>query len=198
MVRMAATLALSFFSRIIDLGVIFFMCDPYKKDFSRHYMAIEMTFYPTGRPQWCFVNPDMFVPGRCFRINEFSGLLNRPSVQKRKSVPALFVRISEISGLSELGLTNHHCTFIVTSLQKQIVLIYIKRCMFQQCSLNAPIKRHLLYKGVPSALTCVYCSVWRNLMLQTTSWIKILISTRRQIDLNDWTHDINLIVTCWY
>ena len=57
--------------------------------------------------QWWFVNPDTFVPGRYFRINEFSGLLNRPSVQKRKSVPALFVRISEISGLSEPGLTNH-------------------------------------------------------------------------------------------
>ena len=60
--------------------------------------------------QWWFVNLDTFVPGRFFRINEFSGLLNRPSVQKRKSVPALFVQISEISGLSEPGLTNHHCT----------------------------------------------------------------------------------------
>ena len=59
--------------------------------------------------QWWIVNPDTFVSGRNFRINEFSGLLNRPSVQKRKSVPALFVRISEISGLSEPGLTNHHC-----------------------------------------------------------------------------------------
>ena len=56
-----------------------------------------------------FVNPEMFVPSRSFWINEFSGLLNRPSVQKRKSVPALFVRISEISRLSEPGLTNHHC-----------------------------------------------------------------------------------------
>ena len=59
--------------------------------------------------QWWFVNPDTFVPGRYFRISEFSGLLNRPSVQTRKSVPALFVRISENSGLSEPGLTNHHC-----------------------------------------------------------------------------------------
>ena len=63
--------------------------------------------------QWWFVNPDTFVPGQYFRINEFSGLLNRPSVQKRKLVPALFVRISEISGLSEPGLTNHHCTLII-------------------------------------------------------------------------------------
>ena len=59
--------------------------------------------------QWWFVNPDTFVPGRYCWINEFSGLLNRLSVQKRKSVPTLFVRISEISGLSEPGLTNHHC-----------------------------------------------------------------------------------------
>ena len=59
--------------------------------------------------QWWFVNPDTFVPSQYFQINEFSGLLNRPSVQKRKSVPALFVRISEISGLSDPGLTNHHC-----------------------------------------------------------------------------------------
>ena len=28
--------------------------------------------------QWWFVNPDTFVPGRYFLINEFSGLLNRP------------------------------------------------------------------------------------------------------------------------
>ena len=44
--------------------------------------------------QWLFVNRDTFVPCQYFRINEFSGLLNRPSVQKRKSVPTLFVRIS--------------------------------------------------------------------------------------------------------
>ena len=62
--------------------------------------------------QWWFVNPDTFGSGRYFRINEFSGLLNRPSVQERKSVPALFVRISEISGLSEPGLTNHHCSLL--------------------------------------------------------------------------------------
>ena len=60
--------------------------------------------------QWWFFNPDTFVPGRYFHIKVFSGLLKRPSVQKRKSVPALIVRISEISGLSEPGLTNHHCT----------------------------------------------------------------------------------------
>ena len=34
---------------------------------------------------------DTFAPGRYFQINKFSGLLNRPSVQERKSVPALFV-----------------------------------------------------------------------------------------------------------
>ena len=66
-------------------------------------------FQPHICIQWWFVNPDTFVPSWYFRINKFSGLLNRPSVQKRKSVPALIVRISEISGLSEPGLTNHHC-----------------------------------------------------------------------------------------
>ena len=30
----------------------------------------------------------------------------------RKSVPELFVRTSEISGLSEPGLTNHHCIIL--------------------------------------------------------------------------------------
>ena len=59
--------------------------------------------------QWWFVYPDTFVPGQYFRINEFSRLLNCPLVWTRKSVPALFVRTSEISGLSEHGLTNHHC-----------------------------------------------------------------------------------------
>ena len=66
--------------------------------------------WPSG-VQWCFVYPDTFVPGRNFRISEFSGLLNRPLLWTWKSVPTLFVRISEISGLSEPGLTNHHCTF---------------------------------------------------------------------------------------
>ena len=60
--------------------------------------------------QWRFIYPDTFVPGRSFRINEFSGLLNHPLVRTWKLVPSLFVRTSEISGLSEFGLTNHHCT----------------------------------------------------------------------------------------
>ena len=59
--------------------------------------------------KWWFVKPDMFVPGQYFWINEFFGLLNRPLVQPRKSVPALFVRTSVISVLSEPKLTNHHC-----------------------------------------------------------------------------------------
>ena len=61
--------------------------------------------------QWWFVYPDTFVPGRYFWINELSGLLNRPLVRTWKSVPTLFVRTSEISGLSEPGLTNHHCNW---------------------------------------------------------------------------------------
>ena len=56
-----------------------------------------------------FIYPDTLVSGRYFRINEFSGLLNRPLVRTWKSVPTLFVRTSEISGLSKPGLTNHHC-----------------------------------------------------------------------------------------
>ena len=38
--------------------------------------------------------------------------MNRPSAKEQKLVPVLFVRISEISGLSEPGLTNHHCTVL--------------------------------------------------------------------------------------
>ena len=34
--------------------------------------------------QWWFVNPDTFVPSGNFRINEFSGLLNRPSPDVRE------------------------------------------------------------------------------------------------------------------
>ena len=60
---------------------------------------------------------DSLIRTRLFPVNisgltSFPGLLNRPSVQERKSVPELFVRISEISGLLEPGLTNHHCTCI--------------------------------------------------------------------------------------
>ena len=50
-----------------------------------HFKWITLTWI-----QWWFVNLDTFVPGWYFRINEFSGLLKRPSVQKRKSVPAFF------------------------------------------------------------------------------------------------------------
>ena len=46
--------------------------------------------------QWWFFKPDTFVPGQYFRIYEFSRLLNRPLVWMWKSVPALFVWISEI------------------------------------------------------------------------------------------------------
>ena len=62
--------------------------------------------------QWWFVYPDTFVPGRYFQIKKFSGLLNRQLVQMWKSVLSLFVLTSEISGLSEPGLTNHHCVSI--------------------------------------------------------------------------------------
>ena len=63
-----------------------------------------------NRIQWWFVYPDAFIPGWYFRINEFSGLLDRQLVCTWKSVPALFVRTCEISGLSEPRLTNHHCS----------------------------------------------------------------------------------------
>ena len=66
--------------------------------------------------QWWFVYPDTFVTSRYFRINKFSGLLNSQLVWKWKSVPTPFVRISDISGLSEPGLTNHHCI----QLQKEL------------------------------------------------------------------------------
>ena len=48
---------------------------------------------------------DTFVPDHYFRINEFSGLLNRPLVEISSQT---FFRTSEISGLSEPKLTNHH------------------------------------------------------------------------------------------
>ena len=63
--------------------------------------------------QWWFV-PDTFVPRRYFRINEFSGLLNRPLVQTWKLAPTLLVQTSKISGLSEPGWTNHHCRWFMT------------------------------------------------------------------------------------
>ena len=54
-----------------------------------------------------------------------SGLLNRPLVRTWKSVPTLFSGLAEISGLSEPGLTNHHCTlhFIILELIPMYTLI---------------------------------------------------------------------------
>ena len=56
----------------------------------KYCKAIFFLFWVTENDiQWWFINADMFVPNRYFRINKISGLLNRPSVQKRKSVFAL-------------------------------------------------------------------------------------------------------------
>ena len=52
------------------------------------------------------------VLGRYFPTNEFSGLLNRPYARTIASVPALFVRTSEISGPSETQINEYHCTMI--------------------------------------------------------------------------------------
>ena len=83
--------------------------------------------------QWWFINPDTFVPGQFFRINEFSGLLKSPSVQKRKLVPALFVQISEISGLSEPGLTNHHCNSFFSKYPNGLQMIILTHSVWGQC-----------------------------------------------------------------
>ena len=110
--RSRADQGLAFLRRLICVEAAewsFWNCKVYTYMFikpNKHKGNFKIGFYI----QWWLVNPGTFVPGRNFRINEFSGLLNRPTVQKRKSVPAPFVRISEIYGLSEPGLTNHHCT----------------------------------------------------------------------------------------
>ena len=54
---------------------------------------------------------DSFIRTRLFPV-DISRLLNRPIARTWKSVPTLFVRISEISWLSEPRLTNHHCTLV--------------------------------------------------------------------------------------
>ena len=102
--------------------------------------------------QWWFVNPDTFAPDRYFRINEFSGLLKHPSVQKRKSVPALFVRISEISGLSEPGLTNHHCMLILYDKNahdtRHVLNWEIRRCYVAVCN------NYAICNKLQTALNC--------------------------------------------
>ena len=47
----------------------------------------------------------------------------------RNSVPALFVRTSKISGLSEPGLKNHHCILLAlyTCLDKKVLKLIIYR-----------------------------------------------------------------------
>ena len=108
----------------------------------------------THTVQWWFINPDTFVPGRYFRINEFSGLLNRPSVQKRKLVPALFVRISEISGLSEPGLTNHHC--IVS------IWIFVNVGLIEGYS----TERETLEQRIHNIVLDIYTQVWSRVTAQ--------------------------------
>ena len=76
-------------------------------------MTVDMESVLINKKKYVFtvmiLKPDTFVPGQYFRINEFSGVLNRPLVRTQKFVPAFFVRTSEISGLSEPVLKNHHC-----------------------------------------------------------------------------------------
>ena len=62
--------------------IIFWSAVLTKKQHNMYYQKELLLFH--GRlllmlVQWWFVNPDMFVPAGNFRINEFSGLLNRPS-----------------------------------------------------------------------------------------------------------------------
>ena len=86
--------------------------------------------------QWWFVYPGTFVPGRYFRINKFSGLLNRPLVRTWTSVPTLFVRTSEIFGLSEPGLTNHHCTCKSKYTPGLSRCIFTRGCIFAHVQIN--------------------------------------------------------------
>ena len=82
--------------------------------------------------QWWLVYPDTFVLSRYFQINEISRWLNRPLVRTWNSVPTLFVRISKISGLSEPGVTNHHCTNFSSNWVKMQFRQYVNSS-FQGC-----------------------------------------------------------------
>ena len=68
------------------------------ENFVRIYEAIFYIFLEIC-PQNFFPDPEREVP------------VYGSKLTLRKSVPALFVRTCEISGLSESGLTNHHCIF---------------------------------------------------------------------------------------
>ena len=121
----------------------------------RHSIQIQMYVWKAKNSyynvQWWFVKPDMFVPGRYFRINKFSGLLNCPLVRTRKSVPALFVRISETIGLSEPGLTYHHCT----------TLYHLNKCTGKPVLTDTRDRRTLAHNGqflkVPNIFFIFYC-----------------------------------------
>ena len=76
-------------------------CKTFSHQHLRHFIFISLF-------QISEYSDDLFIRTRLFLVDH-SGLLNRPLVWTRKSVPTLFVRTSEISGLSEPGLTNHHC-----------------------------------------------------------------------------------------
>ena len=110
--------------------------------------------------QWWFVKPDLFVPGQYFRINDFSGLLNRPLVRTRKSVPALFVRTSEISGLSEPGLTNHHCIHFFLPLSRRLLLVlglYTEVCYPRATRCRGDIVTLLWFRPCVCACVCPSC-----------------------------------------
>ena len=75
----------------------------------RNLMGTRSQHFYQFRVQWWFVYPDTFVPGqkvpdkRVFRITE------SPIGPDMEIGSRTFVRTSEISGLSEPGLTNRHC-----------------------------------------------------------------------------------------
>ena len=93
---------LLFYVTVNDISVIYVMAQNVQADWRRRDVFVKLNcpwHQKSIHVQWWFVYPDTFVPGRYFRINEFSSLLNRPLVRTGKSVPTLFVWTNKISRL---------------------------------------------------------------------------------------------------
>ena len=78
-------------------------------------MSLILYIFPEICPQNFFPDPEREFP------------VYRSKITLKKSVPELFVRTSEISGLSEPRLTNHHSIKVRVNVTRSLTLVSFER-----------------------------------------------------------------------
>ena len=106
-------------------------------------------------------------------LTSFPNCLNRPLVRRWKSVPTLFVWTSEISGLSEPGLTNHHCIDIMACVTRHKPIF--NQGTQKEVSLALRKQSYPTHQTTVSANKCTapfkcFISLWLNQSMNLLTW----------------------------